>query len=83
MGRLDHGDGHLNLNMVAITQVGMLPFRCETIGYAFKRSLCLQSEETIHQYDEGGEVMTFHEARLHILLFLLLLLLLLLNQLLQ
>ena len=52
----------------------MFPLRRESDGYAFKRSLRLQSEEAVHKYDKGVEVAMLPYTRLQLFTLLLLIL---------
>ena len=70
-GGTDQCDGHPNLDVAAHPRVGLLPFRREADGYAFKRSLCLHTEKAIHRHGKGVEGTMLLEARLHIILLLL------------
>ena len=68
----DHGDVHPTLNVAACTRVVLIPFRLKAPGYAFKLSLRLHAEETIHRNDIGVEVTTLLEAKLQIIIIILL-----------
>ena len=54
VGGTDQGDGQPTIDVAVRPQVGMILFRHEAAGYAFKRSLHLHSEEVIHQHGKGG-----------------------------
>ena len=53
LGDTDQCDDHPNLDVSARPWLGLLPFHCKADGYAFKRSLHLHANESIHQHDKG------------------------------
>ena len=55
---------HPNIYIASRPRVGLFPLRRESDGYAFKRSLRLQSEEAVHKYDKGVEVAMLPDTRL-------------------
>ena len=65
------GDGDSTLDVATRLQVVLLPFRREETGYVFKHSLCIHTKETICRHEKMGEVTTFLEVGIQIILFLL------------
>ena len=67
------GDGNPTLYVAAHPRVGLISFRCEADGCAFKHIIRLCVEEVIHQHDEGVKVTKLIEAGLQTLLILIIL----------